>query len=1508
MVRANNCVKNRMLAVALALLLILSPILSIAEPMLPIQITVTWTDGQGQPQSATATGIFYEGYENAFWLYLPPEVMQASDAVITLTDMTGQYVGGFSIDGFPLSALEAEDAGTSLTEHLPVSFMGYDGQGTPIGQFSLYVSTVAQVPDAPTLTPEPQPATVTIRLIDSGTGYELATAQSLTIAAGQTQAYYAPHIEGYTAQPTEITIVVDEFGVPNQQVFDIYYTAAATPEPQPATVTIRLIDSATGQEIATAQSLTVAAGQTQVYYAPHIEGYTAQPTEITIVVDEYGVPNQQVFDIYYTAAATPEPQPATVTIRLIDSATGQEIGTAQSLTVAAGQTQVYYAPHIEGYTAQPTEITIVVDEYGVPNQQVFDIYYTTAATPDPQPATVTVRFINSATGLEIDTAQSLTVAAGQTQTFNAPTLEGYTHQPTEITIVVDEYGVPNQQVFDIYYTAAATPEPQPATVTVRFINSATEQEIGTAQTLTVAAGQTQTFTMPSLDGYTHQPTEITVVVDEYGVPNQQVFDIYYTAVATDEPAPEPTIPPATVTVRFINALNGQELKTPLILTVDAGETKEFPIEAIDGYTHEPREITVVVDASGVPNQDTFDILYTPVVTDAPEPEVTDAPAPEIAIVPVSYRDQFGNPLHSLSFTATQGKENVVSVDWNLINHARYQLTSAESVSISVDGQGVATPLEVVFVFTDLSIDRTATVQVLYQDETGINLAPSTTVTVGTGETAISPHPQKDLSGYDLISPETQTVTLSPEGSLSSPTVTFVYRAKPVPVTPTPTIKPTDTPTPKATAVPTPVADGVALNIWGKISKGGTNFRDRPSTQGKQLAQLKRDTPVFVYQQQTENGEKWYALNYNGKEGFIMADYVALLSREESDALQASLPSPAPIRTLPPVIGATDTPVPATDTPTPATDVPLTQTPEPEPTPDSYRGYALTIVQTDLRTGASSRGEYILASLPQGSLVLVSGQAVVDNVQWDRVEVLSLNQSGYVLDSALRRINQTEAQMYLDQLQRTAPPTSKPILQQQKGYAVTLGSGVAMRNYYSTVSNIVKTIGVSEIVEVLGQESDGDNIWHLTRYQNQYGFIRADQVRMLSPQEEADYLATQRTTPAPVVTPTSQLTSESLSSYGYVNTNNVRLRKEPTTKSAYLKMMGKNAFALVLGSAVDQDGETWYHINQAGMEGYVMGKYFTVLPISQLSGFLKSSDYLNANTQNVTLGSNPTQQMTSWEDYNNVVWKNPALAQTSYEPFSPIITPTPNVESLQTPTPTPSQSPSVSPDASPSPDAPDVTVSIDPLATPETTKTSSFPSGLLAIALLSILGGGGYYAYYLYRRNQRERARRSAQRRQLQQQQASAQGQPRPTATPASGQRVPPTQGTAQYTPYRPQQGQPRPQGPQGQPGVPPTQGTAQYAPYRPQQGQPRPQGPQGQPGGMPPTQGTAQYTPYRPQQGQQGAAPPPQNTMEYKPPQRPAAPPVELKKPPQAPTDQTGGPGPDNPAPPKPRRRGNNQG
>lgn len=51
MVRANNCVKNRMLAVALALLLILSPILSIAEPMLPIQITVTWTDGQGQPKA-----------------------------------------------------------------------------------------------------------------------------------------------------------------------------------------------------------------------------------------------------------------------------------------------------------------------------------------------------------------------------------------------------------------------------------------------------------------------------------------------------------------------------------------------------------------------------------------------------------------------------------------------------------------------------------------------------------------------------------------------------------------------------------------------------------------------------------------------------------------------------------------------------------------------------------------------------------------------------------------------------------------------------------------------------------------------------------------------------------------------------------------------------------------------------------------------------------------------------------------------------------------------------------------------------------------------------------------------------------------------------------------------------------------------------------------------------------------------------------------------------------------
>ena len=220
---------------------------------------------------------------------------------------------------------------------------------------------------------------------------------------------------------------------------------------------------------------------------------------------------------------------------------------------------------------------------------------------------------------------------------------------------------------------------------------------------------------------------------------------------------------------------------------------------------------------------------------------------------------------------------------------------------------------------------------------------------------------------------------------------------------------------------------------------------------------------------------------------------------------------------------------------------------------------------------------------------------------------------------------------------------------------------------------------------------------------------------------------------------------------------------------------------------------WYHVSQAGTEGYISGDYFKVLSLGELTTFLQSSEYLKANSGSGASSDNNSSQIQPVEDYNQTVWKNPALS-ASYEPFNPYATPTPDPERLPTATPTATASPTPTPAIAP----------VDPaggLATPAPdTKSggSAWPWVLLALAAIG--GGGAYYAYTLHRQNERRRqAVRAQQARQAynagQPQTRAAQNNPQQAArpvypprqtpnAPVSGAAVPnrPAQTT---NPYRP---------------------------------------------------------------------------------------------------------------------------
>ena len=791
----------------------------------------------------------------------------------------------------------------------------------------------------------------------------------------------------------------------------------------------------------------------------------------------------------------------------------------------------------------------------------------------------------------------------------------------------------------------------------------------------------------------------------------------------------------------------------------------------------------------------------------------------------------------------------------------YTLLTQEPVQVTLSEKGVATPAEVVFLYaksetvvtptptpTEMTYELTEMDAYGYPTGDAINFRSSPAIAdnnvlsvVGRKDLAHIQgsyvNVQKELWYYAEIGSRKGFIKESVVRLLSDQEVAALMGYTPAP-------------SPTATLPATAIPDNTVIDRWAEITANSVRFRsDTTTSSSKNIVDtLAKGTRIWVYTQQTVGGEPWFKAKAKNKDGYVMAQFVELLSREASEQYQAQLASPMPVQTLPATATAEPTSEPTaepTATPSP-TAVAVTETPLP------YQGYALTIQQVALRSGSSDRDETILATLPVDTLLYLWGQTYVDGVEWNSAEAIAIARTGFVPESALRRISAQEAEYHRSLIKPVATATPTPTVEpaQIMGYAITLGDFVPMRTHFDQYAEIMQTLDASTVVKVLGQQYAQDTTWHFVQWGQRYGFVRADQLRMLNAQEEAGYLESLRTPlptmEAPTVPPVTQ---NSPSSYGYVNTDNVRLRAEANTNATVRKMMSKNAFALVLGSVQQPDG-LWYHINQGGTEGYVMNAYFTVLPLGQLTGYLQSQDYINANPAGAgQTNATVPNTITSVEDFNSGVWKNPALAQASYEPFNPLGTPTPAIEAVVTP------SPSVSPTMDPIP-------SFSPMASeiPTQGSSSSFPGALLAVGILGVLGAGGFYGYRLYRENQRRAAQRAVQRRQAQ---GGQPGQPpaSPYARPAQGQSRQP--GTSPYAPPAPRT-----------PGAPPTQpgAGAPSGATRPTQVQPPVR-----PGSVPfkPDEPTASSAPYRPPQPYTPAT---QSTTTVPPAERPTQAPMPPAK------------------------------
>ena len=383
------------------------------------------------------------------------------------------------------------------------------------------------------------------------------------------------------------------------------------------------------------------------------------------------------------------------------------------------------------------------------------------------------------------------------------------------------------------------------------------------------------------------------------------YQLYVSASAPEPAAPdvplptdvpttqEPTkVPTATVSVRYVDAATGLDVASPQQqagLQPGQYSIPAAPADLQPNYNPAgPSEQTLTVDASGIPNPAyiTFTYTYVEPVTEVP---VTEAPipdatinlyyrdpaglevAPKVALVPVLYKDQFGSVLFQSTESIREGTPTTINVDLaSLTDPDNYTLNDAPQKTVIVDAQGLATPSEVVFLFTNIS---SVTVNVYYVAETGETVVQPGQQALKLGVNDIIPNPVGLPGDYQLVSPGLQQVVLEADGTLSPVDITFLYRKA----------EPAITEAPAATEFPYSVTP---LDAYAYPRGDAIRFRYAPRIEDNNiLTSLNQLNLVKLTGELTNDlKEKWYLGEFDGMNGFISANFVRVLTQQQVDEL------------------------------------------------------------------------------------------------------------------------------------------------------------------------------------------------------------------------------------------------------------------------------------------------------------------------------------------------------------------------------------------------------------------------------------------------------------------------------------------------------------------------------------------------------------------------------------------------------------------------------------------------
>ena len=383
----------------------------------------------------------------------------------------------------------------------------------------------------------------------------------------------------------------------------------------------------------------------------------------------------------------------------------------------------------------------------------------------------------------------------------------------------------------------------------------------------------------------------------------------------------------------------------------------------------------------------------------------------------------------------------------------------------------------------------------------------------------------------------------------------------------------------ATAVATAIPDAVSTTSGNgqalgyiQFTAGGVNLRKGATTGAKVLGQFDKDQVVPYYGTVTSNGRTWYQVQKDLQSGYVLGDYVQLVS---------------------------------------STGAAVTATPAPNGAQPSAQGYLMTTKdKVYIRKKASSdAGTYGQVATAGTVLPIVGASVRNGSVTWYPV---SFNGNiGYIHGNYVSVMNSDQSYAYQNGLPMptaTPAPTAvpKPI-----DYIQTNTDKVWIRTSPSTKAGTKGQASLGAVFHFTGTTRSGGVQWYKIEYSGETCYIMAKYCRVMT---DAEYAAYQGAVQQAAITATPDPID--MSDMALTNTTKVIVRATGEAKGKQLALLYKaNQVCTLLGATSVANGYTWYSVRVNSVTGWIRGDLLRILTKSEAAVYSQTGTTASNNGGN-----------------------------------------------------------------------------------------------------------------------------------------------------------------------------------------------------------------------------------------------------------------------------------------------------